>query len=333
VSGLTAVKTTDYTLTTTTVGYVEITRNRNSITIPSNQTQLIVTYSHTDPDLDVRLDLINRATRPTLIGQLETVTTYGLLDRAVGLTRTFAMFAGCVNSGFNSTIPPRLFLNSKITDMSSMFSQCYYLSGPLPAALFHNCTSLITTFLMFSNCVSLICDPSRLRPADGELYVIPPGFFDKCSNLTSISRMFESQDPQRPYAPRFVGVLDKDIFRYNIALNNVSNLFAGVINLHGLIDSDTFKNNTNITNLSSCFYATGITGIGPNLFRTCILTTDMSFTFYSCVNLTGYAPSYWASDHPLRAVKSTGSCFKNDNQLLNMTLPTTDPRYIPASWR
>ena len=186
VNGNTAVQTTDYTLATSG-NYTQLTRNRTSTAILSNQIQLLITYAHIDPDMDVRLDLINRSTRPSLIGQMESVTNYGLLDRATGLTKAISMFSGCTNSGFSGTIPPRLFLGNKITDISGMFANCWYLSGSIPAALLHNCTSLINMGVAgvtgtFSNCCSLISNPAVLR-GDGELYMIPPGFFDKGAQI------------------------------------------------------------------------------------------------------------------------------------------------------
>lgn len=323
VNSVTATNGSDYTAAkNTTTGYTEVTRNRNSVVIPSTQTLLVVTYRHYDLSIDDRQDLINRSTRPELLGQAETVNSYGFLDKQVNLTKVNGLFNSCKHAQFNGTVPPRLFMSgSKITDMNNMFAFCWYLTGWLPPALLHNCPSVQNLSGMFVDCVFLK-DPTNT-------YAIPPHFFDNCPNVTTLRQFLDNPapDPAKPHGglTSINGVLDKDLFKNLTRLTDISFLIRSSA-ITGILDSDLFKYNTAITACTTAFWScSGLTGLGPNLFRTCTAMQDMTNCFAGCVNLTGPAPAYWASDSTLKAVTAKSACFRSDTKLSNYSS-------IPAGW-
>jgi len=299
-----------------------VTRNRNSVVIPSTQTSLVVTYRHLDLTIDDRQDLINRSTRPQLLGQNETVNSYGLLDKQVNLTKVNGLFNLCKHAQFNGTIPPRLFMSgSKITDMNNMFAYCWYLTGWLPAGLLHNCPLVQNLSGMFTDCVFLK-DPTNT-------YAIPPHFFDNCPNVTTLRQFLDNPapDPAKPHGGQtsINGVLDKDLFKNLTRLTDIAYLIRSSA-ITGILDSDLFRYNTAITTCMTAFWAcNGLTGLGPNLFRTCTAMQDMTNCFAGCVNLVGPAPAYWASDSTLKAVTAKSACFRSDTKLSNYSS-------IPAGW-
>jgi len=322
-NAITATNGSDYTIAADAIGYSELTRNRNSTVIPSTQVTLVITYRHYAPSIDIHLDLVNRSTRPSLLGQLETVTKNGFLDKQVNLLNVFNLFSNCKNPQFNGSVPPKLFISgTKITNMNGTFGSCYYMTGGIPPALLHNCPAVLNLSNTFRDTLNMT-DPTNT-------YIIPPGFFDKCTQVTTLNSFLGmgSTDATKPHAAIYAGVVDKNLFRYLTKLTDIGYLFWGVIKMTGPLDDDLFKYNTALTTATTAFWSTAITSIGPNLFRTCVNLTNMNSTFWSCTAVKGPVPAFWASDSPLKKVTDPQFCFRN------MTASQIDNwNSIPATWK
>jgi hypothetical protein len=248
---------------------------------------------------------------PNILIDVENVTQYGLFDKCTNLVNMSAVFYQCKQ--LRSEIPPTLFMNaSKVVNMSSMFYQCYYLYGPLDKDLFINCRAVQNMNNMFQDCVGLNNPELDVdRP-----YALPVELFQNCFNLTTVSYMFSMVTVGNPNPSRLNGALPTNLFSNCTKLTNIDGFMYGCGQITGALESDLFRMNTRLANAFYAFNGTGITSIGSQLFFTCTVLKNLSFTFASCTSLRGAVPEYWLESCPVKAT-TFAACYRGDTAVTN----------------
>ena len=196
-------------------------------------------------------------------------------------------FLGYVNNNRISNLIQINFNNnfntSKVTDMSSMFSDCSFLTS-LDLSSFN--TSKVTDMgSMFSNCSSLISlDLSSFNTAnvtdmswmfnDSSLTNIDLSSF-KTSKVTTMSSMFDWCS----------SLTNLDLSSFNTS--NVTNMLKMFSNCSSLTSLDLSSFNTaNVTDMSVMFNdCSSLTSLDLSNFNTSKVT-NMEYMFYGCSSLT-----------------------------------------------
>jgi hypothetical protein len=248
---------------------------------------------------------------PTIQIDVETVTQYGLFDKCVNLVNMSAVFQGCRQ--LRSEIPATLFVNaSKVVNMSSMFNGCVYLYGPIPEKLFENCRAVQNMSSMFQDCVGL---NNPELDADRP-YALPETLFQNCFNLTTVSYMFCMVSSSNPNGSRINGALPATLFSNCTKLTYIDAFMYGCGQITGELDSNLFRMNTRLANAYYAFCGTAIAAIGAQLFFTCTVLKNLSYTFASCGSLRGAVPEYWLESCPVKAT-TFAACYRGDTAVSN----------------
>lgn len=182
----------------------------------------------------------------------------GLFDGMTQVTTYFGCFQSCPNL---RTIPADLFKDAvEVTTMGRLFADCPKIKN-VPENLFDNCSKLKEVSYLFM---------------ESGIENVPEKLFAKCASLTNASYCFQKCT--------FLKQVPAGLFRENVALSNVSNLFIG----SGItsVPEELFQNNPGITSFTNTFKeCASLTEIPAGLFSTNLEVTSFSGTFNNCTSL------------------------------------------------
>ncbi|WP_304576572.1 BspA family leucine-rich repeat surface protein [Romboutsia ilealis] len=222
------------------------------------------------------------------------------------------VFSGC--HYLSGRIPEGLFDKFLlVTSVAAFFYDCNRIEGEIPPTLLHNCFSLISASSLFNQCWNL----GKPRVTDEDPYFIDPDFFMYCTALEDLSSAFNMWNG----TSKLIGELPEDLFMYCPKLKKLSSTFANC-KFTGTISGSLFRNNLNLENLSEMFWDASINMIESN----CITDKHNKITnFTRAFNtnaLRGEAPELWIS-HPSA---ERAECFKKAVNLSNYA-------DIPETWK
>lgn len=200
-----------------------------------------------------------------------------------GITEVENIFSGKDKAqSFNSVflnctelkkVSPEIFKGCKsATDFTACFSSCVKLEE-IPQEIFKDCISATTFKKAFYECKSITKIPQDLFRYNTEVITFSStyaGLFQYCIGIESVP---------------------EDLFRYNTKAKDFSGMFYGCSKLRE-ISKDIFKYNTEITSLAYAFAVCNELRVIPYLTNN-TKVTDMTNTFFHCINLEGTAPELW----------------------------------------
>ena len=184
----------------------------------------------------------------------------------------------------------RLFIDSKIEDMSSLFSGCEKLKK-IDEIFNFNSSDIKGIMEMFIGCSSLESLPDNISSWDTSKIKDISGLFFGCSSLKSLP----------------------DIGKWNTSqLTDVTSMFRGCSNLLSLPDLSKWDT-SNITKMRCMFYECSSLKNMPDLSKWNVSkVTDMGFMFYKCSSLKSISDlSNWNNSN----VKSMKCMFKGCSSL------------------
>lgn len=242
------------------------------------------------------------ADNPEIMEDYEIVSEYGLFDKCANLTNVASAFAHCTNMA--TTIPETLLINGRnIQSTANMFQLCNEVYGGVPEKLFENCTNLISANYMFADCCKL--GRTELELTENDPYVLPEYLFKNCRELRTIFGMFSMWSNNR-YSTHLRGHIHRNMFRYNLKLEDIGNLFAGCSLISGPLEGDIFNNNPELRSARNAFRGPKFSSIGSEMLRTNSKISNIEYMFMDNNTVTGTAPALWQTGASI-----TTGCFRN----------------------
>jgi len=271
-----------------------------------------VSYMFTQCGFAGRIGIGSAPTKDPETNEIISYDNKGLLAECTSLVSAKAMFALCKN--LKGAIPQDLFYTRDLTRLYSSLNNISYLfSGCCGLGRFYGEPAVI-----IGGNPAVIYEDYINNDGDVEYRLIPSNWLSKCPAIADISYLFcnIASNNNIPHIKESSGfkidddnyrlVLDESVFSTQIYITNAKFAFANIKTLTGSISNEFMKYCLSLLKDVSFIFAKNInlesvggtsdtavfqlysTSEGTNNINTAL--KNISYAFYRCANLTGYAP-------------------------------------------